>query len=102
MKINKNKEERVEVMALFGYEMTPCQPLNFKRRGGEEIEVTELLKTQVHFAGKSAKHIFDVLAGRETYRLTFDSVDLTWEAELIQFKGTAFSGPFLFCSDVFV
>ena len=31
--INNNKEERVEVMALFGYEMTPCQPLSFKRRG---------------------------------------------------------------------
>ena len=37
MKINNTKEERVEVMALFGYEMTPCQPLTFKRRGEEEI-----------------------------------------------------------------
>ena len=26
-----NNQERVEVMALFGYEMTPCQPLNFKK-----------------------------------------------------------------------
>ena len=31
-----NNQERVEVMALFGYEMTPCQPLNFKKRSGEE------------------------------------------------------------------
>ena len=86
MKINNNynqKQERVEVMALFGYAMTPCQPLTFKRRGEQEIEVTELLKSQVRFAGKSAKHIFDVLAGRQEYRLTFDSVDLTWVAELI-------------------
>ena len=86
MKINNSfnkKEERVEVMALFGYSMTPCQPLTFKRRGEQEIEVTELLKSQVKFVGKSAKHIFDVLAGRQEYRLTFDSVDLTWVVELI-------------------
>ena len=31
--INTLKSERVEVMALFGYEMTPCQPLSFKKRG---------------------------------------------------------------------
>jgi hypothetical protein len=84
MKINNNtKQERVEVMALFGYAMTPCQPLTFKRRGCEEIEVTELLKSQVKFVGKSAKHIFDVLAGKEVIRLTFDSVDLSWVAETI-------------------
>ena len=35
---NKNQTERVEVMALFGYEMTPCQPLTFKRRGETEVE----------------------------------------------------------------
>ena len=84
MKITtNNKEERVEVMALFGYAMTPCQPLAFKRRGSEEIEVEELLKSQVKFIGKSAKHIFDVLAGKQVYRLTFDSVDLSWVAEAI-------------------
>ena len=84
MKINyNNNEERVEVMALFGYSMTPCKPLTFKRRGEQEIEVTELLKSQVRFAGQGAKHIFDVLAGRQTYRLTFDSVDLTWVAQAV-------------------
>ena len=35
---NNNKSERVEVMALFGYEMTPCQPLTFRRRGESEAE----------------------------------------------------------------
>ena len=30
--LTNNKTERVEVMALFGYEMTPCQPLSFRRR----------------------------------------------------------------------
>lgn len=86
MKINNNfnqKQERVEVMALFGYAMTPCQPLTFKSRGEQEIEVTELIRSQVKFAGKTTKHIFDVLAGKQEYRLTFDSVDLTWVAELI-------------------
>ena len=39
--INNSKQERVEVMALFGYEMTPCQPLSFKRRGDVSgVEVT--------------------------------------------------------------
>jgi hypothetical protein len=84
MKINnKTNTERVEVMALFGYSMTPCQPLTFKCRGEQEIEVTELLKSQVKFVGKTTKHIFDVLAGKQEYRLTFDSVDLTWVAESI-------------------
>ena len=75
---NKNKTERVEVMALFGYEMTPCQPLTFRRRGQKETEVTELLRTQIHFAGQVTLHIFDVLVGREQMRLEFNSSDLSW------------------------
>ena len=75
---NKNKTERVEVMALFGYEMTPCQPLTFRRRGESETEVTELLATQVRFAGRTAIHIFDVLVGRERVTLEFNSSDLAW------------------------
>ena len=75
---NNNKTERVEVMALFGYEMTPCQPLTFRRRGQNETEVTELLRTQVHFAGQVTLHIFDVLVGREKMRLEFNSSDLSW------------------------
>lgn len=75
---NNNKTERVEVMALFGYEMTPCQPLSFKRAGDTETEVTELLRTQIRFAGQAAIHIFDVLAGRDRLRLEFNSMDLSW------------------------
>ena len=75
---NKNNTERVEVMALFGYEMTPCQPLTFRRRGENETEVTELLATQVRFVGKTAIHIFDVLVGRERVTLEFNSSDLAW------------------------
>ena len=76
---NKNKTERVEVMALFGYEMTPCQPLSFRRRGESETEVTELLATQIRFVGDTALHIFDVLVGRERIRLEFNSRDLSWQ-----------------------
>lgn len=77
--INKqNQTERVEVMALFNYSQTPCQPLRFKRATGKEIEVTELLRAQVKFAGSNAKHIFDCLAGRRSYRLEFDSSQLAW------------------------
>lgn len=75
---NKNKTEKVEVMALFGYEMTPCQPLTFRRRGGTEVEITELLRTQIRFAERATVHIFDVLVGREKMRLEFNSVDLSW------------------------
>lgn len=75
---NKNKTERVEVMALFGYEMTPCQPLTFKRRGEAEVEISETLRTQIRFAGQATLHIFDVLAGRNKLRLEFNSVDLSW------------------------
>ena len=75
---NKNNQERVEVMALFGYEMTPCQPLSFRRRGENETEVTELLRTQIKFAGGVALHIFDVLVGRERVTLEFNSSNLAW------------------------
>ena len=75
---NRNNQERVEVMALFGYEMTPCQPLTFRRRGESETEITELLRTQIRFVGGVALHIFDILVGREQMRLEFNSRDLTW------------------------
>ena len=76
---NKNKTERVEVMALFGYEMTPCEPLSFKRRGGSESEeVTELLERQVRFDGNFARHIFDVMVGKKHCRLEFDAKTLFW------------------------
>ncbi len=75
---NKNHKEQVEVMALFGYEMTPCQPLTFRRRGESETEVTELLRTQIRFVGGVALHVFDVLVGREKVQLEFNSRDLSW------------------------
>ena len=75
---NKNQEQ-VEVMALFGYEMTPCQPLSFRRRGEREgTNVSELLSTKIRFVGNTAMHIFDVVAGRENYRLEFNSASLAW------------------------
>ena len=77
MKNNKTTE-RVEVMALFGYEMTPCQPLTFKKRGESEVEVTELLRTRIKFVGTAAHHIFDIIAGTTRYMLEFNSTDLSW------------------------
>ena len=81
-KLNNTKSERVEVMALFGYEMTPCQPLSFKRRGESEVEVTELLRAHIKFAGNTTRHIFDVLAGQRKYCLEFNSGDLSWHLTL--------------------
>ena len=79
MKNNINKKERVEVMALFGYEMNPCEPLSFKRRGEpEDTEVSELLGSSVKFVGNKAHHFFDILANQIRYVLEFDSQDLHW------------------------
>lgn len=76
---NLNKQnERVEVMALFGYEMTPCQPLSFKRQGESETKVTDLIRTRVEFIGATTRHIFDILVGSANYRLEFNSSDLSW------------------------
>ena len=75
---NKAISERVEVMAHFGYEMTPCQPLSFKRRGEAEVEVTELVRTHIRFVGTAAHHIFDIIAGHRRYALEFNSTDLSW------------------------
>ena len=80
---NLNKNERVEVMALFGYEMTPCQPLSFKRPGESEIRVTDLIRTRVKFAGSATKHIFDILAEKQNYQLEFNSTDLSWHLSAI-------------------
>lgn len=80
MKNNNNiNKERVEVMALFGYEMTPCEPLSFKRIGdSRDFEVTDLLQTTVKFAGNVAVHIFDVMVGKTPCRLEFDASHLYW------------------------
>ena len=74
----KTQTESVEVMALFGYEMTPCQPLTFKRPGESEVEVTELLRTRIKFVGAATFHIFEVLAGQRRFSLEFNSLDLSW------------------------
>ena len=78
MKNNKTTQERVEVMALFGYEMTPCQPLSFKRRGESEVEVTELIRTRIKFVGSTIHHIFDIVADHRRFVLEFDSSELSW------------------------
>ena len=75
---NKTTSERVEVMALFGYEMTPCQPLSFKKRGESEVEVTELLRTHIKFVGNAAHHLFDIIASHRRYVLEFNSTNLEW------------------------
>ena len=62
----------------FIYEMTPCQPLSFKKRGESEVEVTELLRTHIKFVGTAAHHIFDIIAGHARYALEFNSTDLSW------------------------
>lgn len=79
--MNNNKTlqgQRVEVMALFNYSKIPCQPLYFRKRGGDEVEITETTGTRIKFIGGAAKHIFECLVGKNQCRLEFDSKSLAW------------------------
>lgn len=76
--INESNGERVEVMALFNYSQAPCQPLYFRKRGGDEVEVTDTLSQSIKFVGSSCIHIFKCLAGKSSCRLEFNSSTLAW------------------------
>ena len=70
--------EKVEVMALFNYSQVPCQPLYFRKRGEEEVEITETISERIKFVGNSAKHIFQCVVGKLTCQLEFDATSLAW------------------------
>ncbi|MBQ8157237.1 hypothetical protein IJ102_02525 [Candidatus Saccharibacteria bacterium] len=78
--INKTVQtgEKVEVMALFNYSRVPRQPLYFRKRGEEEVEITETISERIKFAGNSAKHIFQCMVGKLHYQLEFDATSLAW------------------------
>ena len=75
---NQAKSEKVEVMALFNYSRIPCQPLYFRRKGEDEVEITETLGARSKFVGNSAKHIFQCVAGKLSCQLEFDTASLAW------------------------
>lgn len=76
---NLTKIERVEVMALFGYKMTPCQPLSFRRGDGETTNVEELLSSSARFNGAAMVHRFEVMTeAGENVLLEFNSRTLAW------------------------
>ena len=75
---NQAKSEKVEVMALFNYSRIPCQPLYFRRKGEDEVEITETLGARIKFVGNSAKHIFQCIAGKMRCQLEFDTASLAW------------------------
>ena len=72
------KGEKVEVMALFNYSRIPCQPLYFRKRGEDEVEITETLSERIKFVGNSARHIFECVIGKSNCRLEFDASSLAW------------------------
>ena len=72
------KGERVEVMALFNYSRIPCQPLFFRKRGEEGVEITETLSERIKFVGDTAKHIFQCVIGKTECTLEFDAKSLAW------------------------
>ena len=75
---NQATSEKVEVMALFNYSRIPCQPLYFRRKGEDEVEITETLGARIKFVGNSAKHIFQCIAGKMSCQLEFDTASLAW------------------------
>ena len=83
-KTKSNQDEQVEVMALFGFEMTPCRPLSFKRADGVEVEVDELIRSRVKFVGATTLHVFDVIASGRKFRLEFNSTNLAWHLLLMR------------------
>ena len=70
--------ERVQVIAVFGTGLNPCQPVRFRRASGREVEVSEIGLYHPTTAGRRTLHIFDVTDGEADYRLEFDSERLTW------------------------
>ena len=75
---NQATSEKVEVMALFNYSRIPCQPLYFRRKGEDEVEITETLGARIKFVGNSAKYIFQCIAGKMRCQLEFDTASLAW------------------------
>lgn len=76
--INEGNGERVEVMALFNYSQAPCQPLYFRKRSGDEVEISDTISQHIKFVGSSCIHIFKCLVGKSNCRLEFNSTTLTW------------------------
>ena len=72
------KGEKVEVMALFNYSRIPCQPLYFRKRGEDEVKITETISERIKFVGNSARHIFECVIGKSNCRLEFDTSSLAW------------------------
>ena len=65
------KGEKVEVRI-------PCQPLYFRKRGEDEVEITETISERIKFVGNSARHIFECVIGKSNCRLEFDTSSLAW------------------------
>ena len=70
--------EQVQVVVVFGGGQYPCRPLKFKRKNGQEIEITEVGLRHPDQQGKKMLHIFDVTDGVADYRLEFDAERLNW------------------------
>ena len=70
--------EPVQVVAVFKSGHHPCMPIQFKRRNGQLIKVSELGLRHPLLKGSRTVHAFDVTDGGTDYRLVFDAQQLTW------------------------
>lgn len=71
-------DERVTVLASFGYGLAVCLPRIIRRKRGQEIRVSEVGISYPVKKGNKVLRIFEVTDGLADYRLEFDAVSLVW------------------------
>ena len=70
--------EIIEVIAVFRPGRTMCEPIRFRRKNGQIIEITEIGLRHPRPRGMRMIHVFDVTDGGADYRIEFDAEQLVW------------------------
>lgn len=70
--------ELIEVIAVFRPGRTMCEPIRFRRKNGQVIEITEIGLRHPKPHGLRMVHVFDVTDGGADYRIEFDAEQLVW------------------------
>lgn len=71
-------DEIIEVIAVFRSGRTMCEPIRFRRKNGQVIEITEIGLRHPKPRGVRMIHVFDVTDGGADYRIEFDAEQLVW------------------------
>lgn len=71
-------DEIIEVIAVFRPGRTMCEPIRFRRKNGQVIEISEIGLRHPKPRGVRMIHVFDVTDGGADYRIEFDAEQLVW------------------------